>query len=282
MVLGVLSNMGFDIQGNTNAAVATGDLTLLVDLQTESFTSTTVASLSAFEGSSSTPPACNGSSDTYTCTGSGASETCSGCAHQFSGSAMFTLDANAPTNTPLAGAIVGGTMTAGPGDLTLPLVIFGAQPIWVNLIGAKVKATDISATAIGSTTGTQPNTTSSGGVTFGGAVTTTELDNTVIPAMAMQFGSTIAMECPGCPGGSSCTYTNNPSCNCPNGSTAATLLGLFDTNHDCAVSAMEVENNSLIMSLLTPDVTINGMPALSLGFNVTAVGAEFTVPGESM
>jgi hypothetical protein len=38
----------------------------------------------------------------------------------------------------------------------------------------------------------------------------------------------------------------------------------------------EIRNNSLIQSLLAPDVTLEGQPALSLGFGVTAVKAAFT------
>jgi len=39
--------------------------------------------------------------------------------------------------------------------------------------------------------------------------------------------------------------------------------------------------NSLVMSLLQPDVTIDGVMALSIGIKATAVGAMFTVPGEA-
>jgi len=39
------------------------------------------------------------------------------------------------------------------------------------------------------------------------------------------------------------------------------------------ISVMEVEQNSLIMSLLAPDVTINGQPALSVGVKIEAVEA---------
>src|SRR5580692_2015287 len=123
MVLGTLANMGFDIQGDVNKAVAEGSLMLLLDLQTESFSSTSAAGISSFLGSSSTPAACDGSSDTYVCTGSGASETCTGCAHQFGGSASFTINSSAPTNPALAGPIVNGTMTGGSEASTLSLQI---------------------------------------------------------------------------------------------------------------------------------------------------------------
>ena len=69
---------------------------------------------------------------------------------------------------------------------------------------------------------------------------------------------------------------NPPTCGCAANWTGQTVISLFDTNHDCAVSVMEIENNSLIQALFQPDVTIDGQMALSVGFAVTAVGATFT------
>jgi hypothetical protein len=42
------------------------------------------------------------------------------------------------------------------------------------------------------------------------------------------------------------------------------------------VSQAEIKTNSLIVSLLAPDVTIDATPALSLGVGVSAVHAAFT------
>jgi hypothetical protein len=272
-----LGQLGFNVQEAVNAGVANGSITLLLDLQTPSFTSASAAGISVFiGGSASTPPACNGSSDTYTCTGSGSAQTCTGCAHQFSGSASFTVDSSAMTNPPLVGPIKNGTMTGGPGGLSISIALTGA-PIQINLIGAKVQASGLSATALGSTTGTQPNQSSSDGATFGGGLTVTELDNTVMPAIVAQIASTMAAECPGCPGGAACVYTNNPPCNCTG--TAATIVSVFaGASKSCVITAQDLENNTLVKSVLSPDVTIDGMPALSIGLNVTAVGAQFTAP----
>ena len=49
---------------------------------------------------------------------------------------------------------------------------------------------------------------------------------------------------------------------------------------DCMVTSDEIKNNSLIVSLLSPDVEIDGVQALSLGIKATATGATFTVPGQ--
>jgi len=46
-----------------------------------------------------------------------------------------------------------------------------------------------------------------------------------------------------------------------------TFAALFDTNGDGVISADEVATNSLFVSLLSPDITIRGHHALSLGFH---------------
>jgi hypothetical protein len=47
---------------------------------------------------------------------------------------------------------------------------------------------------------------------------------------------------------------------------------------DCMITVDEIKNNSLIVSLLAPDVTVEGMQALSLGVSVHAVVATFSGP----
>ena len=60
-----------------------------------------------------------------------------------------------------------------------------------------------------------------------------------------------------------------------------TILGLFDTTpKDCMVTVDEIKNNSLIVSLLSPDVTVDGKMALSLGIKATAVKATYTAPNQ--
>lgn len=92
---------------------------------------------------------------------------------------MFTLDTSATSNPPLVGPITAGTMTGGPGSLVLPWLIAGTEPIYVSLIGARVAASGLSATALGETTGVQPSQMSTAGVTFGGGIPASEIDSTV-------------------------------------------------------------------------------------------------------
>jgi hypothetical protein len=290
MVLGTLSGMGFDIQGTIDKAILGGSIILLVDFQTKDFNNTSAAGLQVYLGTNPNPPACN-TGEMVTCTGT--PEVCTGCGHHLTGSAMFTVAPNSPMNAALAGKIVNGTFNGGPGDLTLQIALGGTDAITLDLIGARAKASSISATAIGTGTGAS----TSGGAILAGALTQDDLNNKVIPAIQTQLIPIIHRDCCGCtgvgvptadctaasPGGACPAAGTNPVCGCTSGSTGATILGLFDGDYtgdpgpkDCAVSVDEIKMNSLIQSLLAPDVTIEGKQALSLGIKVTTVGGQFT------
>ena len=257
MVLSTLAGMGFDIQATIDTAVAEGSIILLVDFQTKDFSNTTAAGIQVYLGDNPQPPACN-SGEMYN------DMTKTGCKHHLDGSGMFAIDPQSPTNAALAGKIVNGTFTGGPGDLSLQIALGGTNAIKLDLIGARAKAQMISADGIGSGT--------SGGVVLAGAVTKDDIDNKVIPAIQQQLVPIIMEDCPG---------GTPPACNCMADSTGKTILGLFDTNpKDCAVTVDEIKNNSLIVSLLAPDVTINGKMALSLGVKATAVKGTYTVAGQ--
>jgi len=247
------SQGGFDIQGTIDKAVADGSIILLVDFQTKSFTSSAASGIQVFLGTNPNPAACNGSADTT-------------CGHHLTGTASFDLAADAATNNiALGGKIVGGTFTGGPGKLTLQISLGGGTPIDLDLIGARAKVSGISDTAIGMGT--------SGGAIFAGAVSKDDIDNKIIPAIPPQLEATIMRDC---------TMIMPPvaGCGCAASSTGATIISFFDANKDCKVDADELKANQLVMSLLQPDVTIDGTMALSIGIKATAVGATFTVPGQ--
>ncbi len=66
---------------------------------------------------------------------------------------------------------------------------------------------------------------------------------------------------------------------CASGSTGKTILNLFDTTpKNCMVTVDEIKNNTLIQSLLAPDVKIDGKDALSLGIKATTVKGNFPTP----
>ncbi|HEY5949149.1 MAG TPA: hypothetical protein VIV40_26835 [Kofleriaceae bacterium] len=260
MVLSTLAGMGFDIQATIDTAVAEGSIILLADFQTKDFTNTTAAGIQVFLGDMPTPAACTGT-ESYD------PATKMGCGHHLDGNGSFSIAANSPQNAALAGKIINGTFTGGSesSDLSLQIALGGTTAIKLDLIGARAKATGITETAIGTPT--------SGGVVFAGAVTKEDIDTKVIPAIQTQLVPIIARDCH--------DLTAPPACACDADSTGKTILGLFDTTpKDCAVTVEEIKNNSLIVSLLAPDVTINGKMALSLGIKATAVKGTYTIAGQ--
>jgi hypothetical protein len=259
MVLSTLAGMGFDIQATIDTAVAEGDIILLVDFQTKDFTNTTAAGVQVFLGENPMPAACN-AGEMYN------EMTKTGCKHHLDGNGSFSIAANSPSNLALAGKIVNGTFTGGSekSNLSLQIALGGTNAIQLDLIGARAKASGISEAMIGMGT--------SGGIVFGGAVTKDDIDNKVIPAIQAQLVPIIQRDC---------TSTTPPDCGCMADSTGKTILGLFDTTpKDCMVTVDEIKNNNLIVSLLAPDVTIDGKMALSIGIKATAIKATFTVPGQ--
>ncbi len=269
MVLGTLAGMGFDIQATIDTAVLKGSIILLADIQTSdaTFMSNAATGMQVFIGDSPQPVACNTAEDVVCTTAKPA--VCTGCGHHLDPSGgSFAIAANSPTDVALAGKIVGGTFTGGPGNLSLQIALGGTDAIQLDMIGARAKASSISEANIGTVSGASI----SGGVIFAGAITQDDINTKVIPAVVSQLAPTIMRDCtmPSAP----------PGCGCVDGSTGKTIIGLFDTNMDCTVSVAEVQSNSLIMSLLAPDVTIDGKMALSLGIKVAAEKATFTVAGQ--
>jgi hypothetical protein len=256
MVLATLEGMMFDIQTTIDTAINKGSIILLVDFQTKDFTNTSAAGVQAFLGANPMPAPCTDANDMT-------------CGHHLTGTGMFTVDPASPDNASLAGKIIGGTFNGGPGNLTLQIALGGTMAITLNLELARAQATDVS----------------DSGMTLivAGAITQDQINNQVIPAVVSQLGPIIMRDCN--------MLTMPPDCGCASGSTGKTILGLFDTApKDCMVSVAEVQNNSLIKSLLAPDVcapsgtgtTCDAANALSIGLKVTAVKGGFTVDGETM
>ncbi|MBX3157148.1 MAG: hypothetical protein KF773_14325 [Deltaproteobacteria bacterium] len=258
MVLGTLAGQGFDVQGGIDQAVASGDIILLVDFQTKDFAASSAAGISVKLGANPQPPACADANDMT-------------CGKHLAGGATFTVAANSPNNAALAGKIVGNTFTGGPGKITLQISLGGTEPITLDLYSARAKASGISATGITN-------------LVFAGALTKADLDSKVIPAIHGQLGPLITRDCTG-------TAPPEP-CGCAANSTGKTILDLFDTNpKDCTVSVAEIQTNTLIQSLLSPDVcaqtdgstkdaTCDAPNALSLGIAGSAINAMFPLPAE--
>ncbi len=256
MVLGTLSSMGFDVQAAASKSVDTGSTLLLVDLQTADFTTATDTGVTLYEGANPMPAPCSGPTDTV-------------CRHHLAGTGTFDIAATSPRDTPLSGNASAGTFTNGPGHLPLQIAITSAAstPIELHLIGARTKMSSVTA----------------GGIATGvvaGAITQTELNTQVLPQFQVTLMQIVYRDCCGLatsPGGATCNPNGTPACGCVSGSSGQTVIGLFDTSpKDCQITLSEVQNNSLLQSLLAPDVTVEGQMALSLGIGFTAVPGTFT------
>jgi hypothetical protein len=234
---------GADPQAAVNLTVANGEMLQLLDVQASDLVTASGIGVSIFIGEDGDMPA--------------------NPADNFSGSEMFNIKSGTPTEDPLAGAITGGQVRAGPGTVPLQLVLVpGTTPVVVSLVGARVRG-DVTATTI------------SNGL-LGGAIREEEVDTVVIPAIAVAMNALVAADCPG----GVCTPDSG----------GETILALFDTNTDGTVTADELRANDLINSLLAPDVDLfdgagNFNPrvdgvrdSLSFGVGFTAVGAVFDLP----
>jgi hypothetical protein len=240
-VLATLASMGFDDQLTTSVAVDRGDILMLADVQTTSFTTATSAGFTFYVGMNPQPTPCTSPADTV-------------CRQHLNGTATFDV-AQTPRDPELVGDFVSGTLTtSGGGHLPIQVAIGGGAPITLELVGARAKVT---ATSTSITAGI-----AAGGVSQG------DLDTKVFPAVQATVMTQITAECT--------DLSSPPQCGCASGSTGATLIALFDANHDCAVSLTEITTNSLVQSLFAPDVMLEGKPAISLGLGFTAVPATYT------
>lgn len=246
--LSTLAALGFKVQDTVTSAIDQGTIILLVDVQTKDLMNSSAAGFGVKIGTNPRPPACNpAGGDTV-------------CRHHLDGTGMFDVAASSPTDAVVAGKIVKGAFTGGPGDVELQIAIGSTTPINLSLVHARVQAT-INA----------DNTLTA---TVGGLVTQDQLVNQIGPVLQAQVQGLITTQCtPGGPG----------TCGCPTGSTAALLLATnIDTNGDCMISVQELLNASIVKDVLQPDScskdSCTAADSLSIGVQVQAVKASF--PGE--
>jgi hypothetical protein len=236
-VLAALVTQGFDVQGAIADAINEGTIILLLDLQTKDFVKSGGTGLTIKLGDMPMPAACNSATDTT-------------CRRHLDGNGSFAVLAGSPETEAVAGKVVGGTFQGGPGEFSLKIALGGPQGVQLDLIGARAKATGMNEAGIES-------------IILAGALTEASLNTSVIPAIFAQIDGIVKAQCTG---------TTPPGCGCAANSTGATVMNLFDTMpKDCMLKVEEIQNNTLIKSLIAPDVTIEGKKALSLGIKVGAV-----------
>ena len=244
MVLAALAAASSSVQSSTDTAVARGSILLLgeVVLGAGGAGLPTDATFTMYTGANPRPAPCNGTGDVV-------------CRRHLDGHGLFDLAATSAHDPPLTGTLSNGTLVAGPGHLQVPLMFGSATPVMLNLIGARVQLRMVTPETIGPSV-------------IGGALTQSEIELKIHPGIQQNANAAVAADC---------TTTTPPDCGCLDPSSGRSYLTLFDTSpKDCVISLDEVRNNTLIRSLLMPDVTVEGQNALSFGFGVTAVKATFT------
>ena len=171
----------------------------------------------------------------------------------FDGSDEFTLDPAATTNLPIVGSLTNGHFIGGPGTAHIQMFFMG-QLVDMNLVGVHLEA-DV--TAQGCVNGK-----------LGGGVTDDEFRGKLLPAIA---------------GGLNFLITTNQS-------GTNTLLQTFDSDKNGTITVEEIENNPLLMLMISPDLDLidasgNFNPnqdgvknSYSIGLGFTCVPAAFTAP----
>lgn len=242
MVASVFAGQGLPSQPQSDRSVDRGASLMLIDFLSNGFNSGT-AKLTLYTGVNPQPPACNGGSDTT-------------CRRHLDGNGSFTVAVTSARDELLVGRFSSGTVTTDAGGtnrLHLSVTLLTSNPVTLELIGARARVSGVNVAGIAT------------GV-IAGAIAQTEIDAKLLPAWATGMNTQIVQDCGGAP----------PSCGCGPGSTGKTFVELFDAVHDCTISVGELASNSLMQALITPDLMLDGKPALSIGIGFRAVRATFT------
>ncbi len=225
-----------DPQATVDTSVASGDILLLADLQALSLTTASNVGFSIYFGEDPVPAPPD----------------------HLDGTGAFGVSSGTPDDSTVAGSIVSGALSGGPGTLALQIALPQASAIDLHLLAARVSSPAVAAASIA-------------GLRIGGAIPQADLDDEVVPAVHESVAAMIAQDCTG----------SGTDCGCDVDSTGLTLLGIFDDNEDCAVPLEEIQQNSLVRTLLRTDVDTDGdgePDALSCGVGATAVAATFSDP----
>lgn len=243
-VIATLSGMGVDANATVARSIDRGETILLARVGTTSLADAAVGTFQTYVGSDPSIPPCASDTDTE-------------CRHHLTGTASFTA-MHLPAGTPLKGSFTGGEFTGSGGQLVIRLALLGSAPIDVVLLASQARLSSSTDSQIGK-------------ATLAGAVAQSDIDAKIIPAVRDNVMASVTRDCT--------ALTSPPGCGCTTGSDGKTALALFDTSpQDCSISLTEVRNNTLVKSLLTPDVSIAGTMGLSIGVTASAVSAQFTAP----
>lgn len=256
LLAALASQADLDLNMTVNEQVLSGGIVLLANLKATDLSNATGAGLHVYLGdeTTATPTPCTDPEDITTC------------GNHLTGDGMF--DVKMDYGAKVVGTVVNGQYSGGPGEITIELALADVASVPIHLIGARATA-GVTATALASGK-------------LGGALKDEDIHNDLIPAVADLIAA--LLESSGCDG------TPDGGC-CPADTTGEQVLTFFDDNADCAVTAEELEMNSLISSTIgNPDLDLfdeNGdfnprqdgvKDSLSLGIGFSAVSGTFAVP----
>jgi hypothetical protein len=251
-----LAGAGFDLQATLDRAIADGSIILLVDLQTESFsTAADPACLTFYDGTQPSPSPCSSPSDTV-------------CGQHLAGTGSFAVEdwqTHYYGSTTVPGSVVNGVFTGATRDpqiawTHLELALIGPTPLTLTLRDTHVVASGLSAAGLG-------QLTVAGAIGYLSDWDDFSVDS-VVGGLVPQLNTMIATTCT--------TLSSPPGCGCASGSVAAQIVSYFDTGpSDCLISDQEVDTSAFFAG---DDLTLGGPwdGGVSFGVQLTAVPASFS------
>jgi hypothetical protein len=243
-ILGALSGMAgsLNIQESVDDGVNSGGTLVLLRVQADDFKSDDDSKAQAWTGESI--ECCADPSDSAAC----ATEAKTKC---FAGSTTFYPAADSPKDALFKGKIAASDMQYGPAKLKF-ILPFGSDAGNLDL--------NLKAVYILGKMAADGKSISEG--ILAGAISKSELDNTLIPKIAEMLNKTL----------------NDPD---QDQQVKDTIATLFDTNKDKSITKEEVANNSIIKTFLSGDVDVDndGENELSLGVGFEAASCTIDDKG---
>jgi hypothetical protein len=165
----------------------------------------------------------------------------------------YTIAADSPADAPAVGSAANNVFSFPDAALSVRVAFMDpTNLITLPLEHAHVELDSVSADRV------------SQGVVCG-AVPRLALDTLLLPSVTQAFEAAVKHDC---------GTTNGEPCGCVQGSLGATIVDQFDTAPDCVITEHEIVSNDLIISLLAPDLTFDGVPYVSFGLGFSAVATR--------
>ena len=238
MIMPLLADRGMSPATGAEALIDRGDILMLVQLQRAEPGADDTLAFSLYEGANPSITPCADELDAV-------------CRRHLQGDAQFdVVETTDPLVSPNAERPV-----IGPGSLTVAFGFFG-EPVQLELLGARARILEATGTTMRGT--------------IGGAITRADIENKLVPPFQRALEQLVAAQC---------TLVGPPACGCATTTDeydARYWLGSFDVApKDCVITAEEIVKSSIVISLTSPDVAIDGEHLLSFGFGFEAVAAAF-------